>query len=190
MVKILFLCPNNSKAMAGCKKTTISRQSSYTSLYRNPLIEQKHHRSSSNEGNTNGVSLGANMRRNLAAISDDKENAGPNVKPGKMNYDGKENAAPVPDDGNKPILKEFSSGKSQMRDNLLKPSSLQLCIKKHEPDSIVGLRPWDSVDSEKSNSVNVWDYSDSEAAPASSWSTLPNRLIDNVDEFIARFFFF
>ncbi|KAI3455163.1 hypothetical protein Pfo_011826 [Paulownia fortunei] len=158
--------------MAGCKKTTISRQSSYTSLYCNPLIDQKHHRSSS-EGGGNGVSLGAHMRHNLAVISDNKENAEPNVTPGKKYYDGKENAAP--DDENNPILKEFSSGKSQMKDNLLKPSSLQLCIKKHEPDSIIGLRIWDPVDSEKSNSANVWDYSDSEAAPASSWSTMPNR---------------
>ncbi|KAJ6713165.1 TUBBY-LIKE PROTEIN 8 [Salix purpurea] len=27
------------------------------------------------------------------------------------------------------------------------------------------------------NSVNIWDYSDSEAAPASSWSSLPNRAL-------------
>ncbi|PIN03837.1 Tub family protein [Handroanthus impetiginosus] len=153
--------------MAGCKKTTISRQSSYTSLYRNPLIETKHNRNSS-EGSDSCISLGAHMRRNLALLSsDNKENAEPNVGPGKENA--------VPDDGNKPILKELSNGKSQMKENSLKQSSLQLCIKQHEPDSIIGLRIWDSVDSEKSNSVNVWDYSDSEAAPASSWSTLPNR---------------
>ncbi|KAL0354956.1 UNVERIFIED_CONTAM: Tubby-like protein 8 [Sesamum radiatum] len=160
--------------MAGCKKTTISRQSSYTSMYRNPLIEQKHHRSSS-DGGGNSVSLGAHMRRNLAVISDDKENAEPNVKPGKQYSDGKENE--VPDDGKRPILKEFSGGTTQMKENLLKPSSLQLCIKKNEPDSSIGLKIWDSVDSEKSNSVNVWDYSDSEAAPASSWSALPNRAL-------------
>ncbi|KAK6123794.1 hypothetical protein DH2020_042463 [Rehmannia glutinosa] len=159
--------------MAGCKKTTISRQSSYTTLYRNPLIEHKHHRSSS-EGGDNGVPLGAQMRRNLAVTSDNKENAEPNVKPGKMYSQGKENNAAF-DDGNKPILKESSNEKSQMKDNLLKPSSLQLCIKKYDPDSIIGLKIWDSVDSDKSNSVNVWDYSDSESAPVSSWSTLPNR---------------
>ncbi|KAK4395481.1 Tubby-like protein 8 [Sesamum angolense] len=161
--------------MAGCKKTTISRQSSYTSMYRNPLIEQKHHRGSS-DGGGNSVSLGAHMRRNLAVISDDKENAEPNVKPGKQYSNGKENE--VPDDGKRPILKEFSGGTTtQMKENLLKPSSLQLCIKKNEPDSSIGLKIWDSVDSEKSNSANVWDYSDSEAAPASSWSALPNRAL-------------
>lgn len=158
--------------MAGCKKTSISLQSSYTSLYRNPLIE----RQSSSEGGGNGVSLGVHIRRNLAAVSDDKENSSPNAKSALMDYDGKENAAAeAAAYENTPILKEFSSGKSQMRENLLKPSSLQLCIKKHEPDSNVGLKVWDSVDSDRFNSVNVWDYSDSEAAPASSWSTLPNR---------------
>ncbi|KAG8379583.1 hypothetical protein BUALT_Bualt07G0104000 [Buddleja alternifolia] len=157
--------------MSGCKKITISRQCSHSSLYRNPLIDQNHHRSSSEGG---GATLGAHIRRNLAVINDNKENATPNVKPIKLYFDGKENA--VPNDENEPILKEFSStGKSEMKENLLKPTSLQLCIKKHEPDSSIGLKMWDSVDSEKSNSVNVWDYSDSEAAPASSWSTLPNR---------------
>ncbi|KAL0318992.1 UNVERIFIED_CONTAM: Tubby-like protein 8 [Sesamum angustifolium] len=161
--------------MAGCKKTTISRQSSYTSTYRNPLIEQKHHRGSS-DGGGNSVSLGAHMLRNLAVISDDKENAEPNVKPGKQYSNGKENE--VPDDAKRTILKEFSGGTTtQMKENLLKPSSLQLCIKKNEPDSSIGLKIWDSIDSEKSNSANVWDYSDSEAAPASSWSALPNRAL-------------
>lgn len=161
---------------AGCKKTSIARQSSYTSQCLNPLIEQNHHRSSSDGGGSNpngtGVSLGAHIRRNLLSTvtGDNKENAAPNVKPRKMCSDENEDT-----EGKNPILKEISSGKSQMKDNLLKPSSLQLCMKKNEPDSFVGLTAWPSVDSEKSNSVNVWDYSDSEAAPVSSWSTLPNR---------------
>lgn len=152
--------------MAGCKKTSV-----YTSLYRNPLIEQQN----SSEGGGNGVSLGLHIRRNLAAVSDDKENSSPNVKSAKIDYGGKENAAAADDYENTPILKKNPSGKSQMRENLLKPSSLQLCIKKHEPHSNVGLKVWDSADSQRFNSVDVWDYSDSEAAPASSWSTLPNR---------------
>ncbi|KAL8117749.1 hypothetical protein AgCh_015582 [Apium graveolens] len=31
------------------------------------------------------------------------------------------------------------------------------------------------ADSEHSSSLKIWDYSDSESAPASSWSTIPNR---------------
>lgn len=34
---------------------------------------------------------------------------------------------------------------------------------------------WDNLGSENTDSTNVWDHSDSEAAPVSSWSTLPNR---------------
>lgn len=159
--------------MAGCMKTSISHQSFYTSLYRNPLIEQK----SSNEGagNGNGVPLVAHIRRNLAAAAaEDKENYSPNVKNVvKTDYDGKKKAGA----GNELISKGFPSGKSQLRENLLKPSSLHLCIKKNEPDSVIGFKVWDSVDTERPNSVNVWDYSDSEAAPLSSWSTLPNRYL-------------
>ncbi|GFP93157.1 tubby-like protein 8 [Phtheirospermum japonicum] len=144
--------------VGGCKKTTISRQSSYTSLYRNPLIEHKHHRSSSSSSDggsdKNSVTLGAHI------LSDDKENADPNFK---IYCDG----APEDVNNSKPISKELSNGPSH---NLLKSSSLQLCIKQNDPDSIIGFKIWSS---EKSN---VWDvYSDSEAAPASSWSTLPNR---------------
>lgn len=132
--------------MSGCKKTIlISPHSSYTALYRNPLTEH------------NGAVH--HTRRRLGSVNggddDDKENlAVPNPNTNQ-------------NDGKNPILSEKSK--------LLKPSSLQLCIKKNEPDSVVGFRNWDCVDSAKSSSLNVWDYSDSEAAPASSWSTLPNR---------------
>ncbi|GER44516.1 tubby like protein 8, partial [Striga asiatica] len=60
---------------------------------------------------------------------------------------------------------------------LLKSSSLELCMKIHEPDSIIGLKMWDAVYSDKSSSANEWDYSDSESTPATSWSNLPNRLV-------------
>ncbi|KAL8117756.1 hypothetical protein AgCh_015589 [Apium graveolens] len=33
------------------------------------------------------------------------------------------------------------------------------------------------ADSEHSSSLKIWDYSDSESAPASSWSTIPNRTL-------------
>jgi len=50
---------------------------------------------------------------------------------------------------------------------ILKPSSLQFCMQINDPSS-------DS--SHFSSSLKIWDHSDSEAAaPASSWSTLPNK---------------
>ncbi|KAL8456845.1 hypothetical protein ACS0TY_034907 [Phlomoides rotata] len=89
---------------------------------------------------------GAQIRRRLGGGDDDKENlAVPNRK---------ENAAAPP-----------------CKNRIVNEKS-KLCMKKHEPDDY---RNWDCVDSAKSSWLNVWDYSDSEAAPASSWSTLPNR---------------
>ncbi|CAH9075782.1 unnamed protein product [Cuscuta epithymum] len=81
----------------------------------------------------------------LVVASEGKENDSPN-KPKSSGLAGKENAAPT------------SGAKSKLKDGAFKPSSLQLCMKKQDSDS-----------------GNLWDYSDSEAAPASSWSTLPNR---------------
>ncbi|XP_073056339.1 tubby-like protein 8 [Primulina eburnea] len=154
--------------MACCKETTISRQSSCSSsLYRNPLIERKHSRSSS-EGEWNGASISVRMRCNSAFYNDDKENSAPNITPEKIN--GRENK--VIENGKKEsFLRESSNGK----ENLLKPSSLQLCMKRQVPDSNIGLKISDNFGSENKDSVNVWDHSDSEAAPVSSWSTLPNR---------------
>ncbi|XP_031131594.1 tubby-like protein 8 [Ipomoea triloba] len=93
----------------------------------------------------------------LVNASDNKENDSPN-KPQKWSLSGKENAVPG------------SGAKSD-----LKPSSLQLCMKKHEPDSTFGSKFVSPIDADGPNSGNLWDHSDSEAAPASSWSTLPNR---------------
>ncbi|TKY47996.1 Tubby protein 8 [Spatholobus suberectus] len=50
--------------------------------------------------------------------------------------------------------------RSLSTDRILKPSSLEFCMQMNDHNS---------------NSLNVWDYSDSESAPASSWSALPNR---------------
>lgn len=52
----------------------------------------------------------------------------------------------------------------------------------NEPDSSFGFgfgfKVWDAAEeTESAKSVNMWDHSDSEAAPASSWSTLPNRAL-------------
>ncbi|KAL7191553.1 hypothetical protein ACSBR2_023601 [Camellia fascicularis] len=134
------------------KKSSIPRQSSYNSLYLNPLTDLKHNRSSSD----GGVALGARMRQNPVTVFDDKENA-------------------VPNNGFCAVAKQIPNGKAYVRDRALKPSSLQLCMQMNEPDSIFGSKIWDPVGSDNTSSVNIWDYSDSEAAPASSWSTLPNR---------------
>ncbi|MQL77318.1 hypothetical protein Taro_009705, partial [Colocasia esculenta] len=56
----------------------------------------------------------------------------------------------------------------------LKNSSLQLCMRFNEPERSLGsLGPWEPIPS----SSDVWDFSDTEASPASSWSTLPNRAL-------------
>lgn len=57
--------------------------------------------------------------------------------------------------------------KSRVREwRNLKASSLELCMQMNDPLPL---------DSSNSKSLKIWDYSDSEAAPASSWSTLPNK---------------
>ncbi|KAH0450195.1 hypothetical protein IEQ34_020887 [Dendrobium chrysotoxum] len=62
--------------------------------------------------------------------------------------------------------------KSQQSKITLKPSSLQLCIRLNEPESFLETsKPWDPLPS----SSDIWDFSDTDAAPASSWSALPNR---------------
>ncbi|GMP34428.1 hypothetical protein CsSME_00007300 [Camellia sinensis var. sinensis] len=134
------------------KNSSIPRQSSYNSLYLNPLTDLKHNRSSSD----GGVALGARMCQNPVTVFDDKENA-------------------VPNNGFCAVAKQIPNGKAYVRDRALKPSSLQLCMQMNEPDSNFGSKIWDPVGSDNTGSVNIWDYSDSEAAPASSWSTLPNR---------------
>ncbi|GFZ11889.1 tubby like protein 8 [Actinidia rufa] len=141
--------------MDALKKSSIPRQSSYNSLYRNPLTELKHYRSCS-EG----------------TLSEDKENFTPNKA--KNPIHDKENADP--NHGFFAEAEQIPSGKAYLRDRALKPSSLQLCMQINEPDSASGWsKIWDPIESDSKSSVNVWDYSDSEAAPASSWSTLPNR---------------
>ncbi|CAL9215191.1 unnamed protein product [Arabidopsis halleri] len=72
-------------------------------------------------------------------------------------------------------FKSFSTGGR----TALKQTSLQACMQKNsEVDKgSFGIKTWTSVDSEHSSSLKVWEFSDSEAAPASSWSTLPNRAL-------------
>ncbi|XP_009615686.1 tubby-like protein 8 isoform X2 [Nicotiana tomentosiformis] len=158
--------------MSGFKKipTPLRSSNSYNSFYDNPLTELRQNRSSSSgSGSTIGEALGVHLLQNQLVISDNKENETPN-KPEKSNFFDKENALPPFDWTNKVVNKE-----SDLKDSVLKPSSLQLCIQKNEPESKIGLKIWEHADTETPNSANIWDYSDSEAAPASSWSTLPNR---------------
>ncbi|KAJ8553552.1 hypothetical protein K7X08_024230 [Anisodus acutangulus] len=157
--------------MSSFKKTPnpLRSSNSYNSLYDNPLNELTQNRSSSNGSSTIGEALGVHLLQNQLVISDNKENAAPN-KPEKSKLCDKENALRF-DWTNKVVNNDFSSTpKSDV-----KPTSLQLCIQKNEPDSKIGLKIWEHSDTGTPNSGNIWDYSDSEAAPASSWSTLPNR---------------
>ncbi|XP_060205299.1 tubby-like protein 8 isoform X2 [Lycium barbarum] len=172
--------------MSSFKKTTnpLRSSNSYNSLYDNPLNELRQNRSSSNGSSTigetlgvhllqnqlvisdNGSStigetLGVHLLQNQLVISDNKENAAPN-KPEKSNLSDKDWTSKV-------VNNDFSVPRGEV-----KPTSL-LCIKKNEPESKIGLKIWEHSDTGTPNSGNIWDYSDSEAAPASSWSTLPNR---------------
>ncbi|GKB40410.1 hypothetical protein Tco_0885352, partial [Tanacetum coccineum] len=60
---------------------------------------------------------------------------------------------------------------SHVNDRVRKLSSLQLCMQLNDVSLNFGYEP---VDSSKNDSGNIWDYSDNEAAPVSSWSALPN----------------
>ncbi|KAL6972920.1 hypothetical protein U1Q18_027094 [Sarracenia purpurea var. burkii] len=165
--------------MSGFKKSSIPRQSSYNSLYINPLTDLNRHSRSCSDGGSGGNStdaavlpLGVHVCRK--SVTGYKENA-VSIKP-KNSIDGdKENAMPV---NGFPcgVAKQFSDGKKPyLTDRALKPSSLQLCMQMSDTDLNFGSKIWDPIESENKSSVNIWDYSDSEAAPASSWSTLPSR---------------
>lgn len=155
--------------MAGFRKPTLPNQSSYNSVYVNPLTDSKHHHTCS-EGDLITKSFTDNKENidNTAMFGGaDKENAVPN------------NSKPLSTNGSLSVLPkpQLSNMKSLSTGRVLKPSSLQLCMQMNEPEKVFKSRIWDSAESEKSNSVNIWDYSDSEAAPASSWSALPNRAL-------------
>lgn len=181
--------------MTSFKKPTVPHQSSYNPLYVNPFTELKHNRSCCECGAGGG-------EEESAVFSDNKENAEPNKKQNVnnnnnnhkhidnsiFNKDGgdRENAAPKNGLALKSLstnrwsgadvpIRQVSHFKSLSTERILKPSSLEFCMQMNEPDKAFGSRVWDPTESENSSSLNIWDYSDSEAAPASSWSTLPNR---------------
>ncbi|XP_011020560.1 PREDICTED: tubby-like protein 8 isoform X2 [Populus euphratica] len=70
---------------------------------------------------------------------------------------------------------QLTNMKSLSTGRVLKPSSLQLCVQMNEPEKVFKSRVWNSVQSENSSSVNIWDYSDAEDTHTSSWSAMPNR---------------
>ncbi|XP_071731821.1 tubby-like protein 8 [Rutidosis leptorrhynchoides] len=138
-------------------------------LYDNPLAEIKlGNRRASNDNNG---ALGENNVQKISKFSNDKENSEPDEKKNGLdpNMD-KENV-----DGNILGAKQPLVAKSRAKDKVWKPSSLQLCMQLNDPNTNFGSNFYEPVDSSKNNSGNIWDHSDSEAAPASSWSTLPNR---------------
>ncbi|XP_004135888.1 tubby-like protein 8 isoform X2 [Cucumis sativus] len=150
--------------MIGDKKSIIPRQSSYNSLYLNPLTDLRHNRSCSDGG---GFRQG---KENLTPNTKDKQRD----EPAPAVLCDKENV--IPANGFCANSKQqFGDFKSFSNGKALKPSSLHLCMQMNEPDKVFASRLWDGTDSEHSSSLKIWDFSDSEAAPASSWSTLPNR---------------
>ncbi|CAN0919690.1 Tubby-like protein 8 [Linum grandiflorum] len=167
--------------MAKFDKPTLPNQSSSLS---SDNIRPNHHQHSCSDGDVLAAAR-ADNKENICCINNHKD---------------KENlAVPVPVLGNsnskaKPLScctnGSVTSSGMQIQKNkslstgrlLLKPSSLQLCMQMNEPDRAFMPKIWDSscfpAESEQhSSSLNIWDYSDSEAAPASSWSTLPNRAL-------------
>ncbi|KAM0003556.1 putative transcription factor TUBBY family [Helianthus debilis subsp. tardiflorus] len=122
-----------------------------------PLSELKRNRSAAN------VVLAVNN------TAKDKENSEPNkVKKSSDPEIDKENVDSNINKQTPPIAK------SRVKDKAWKPSSLQLCMQLNDNPNF-GSQFYEPLDSSKNNSGNIWDYSDSESAPASSWSTIPNR---------------
>uniref|UniRef100_A0A7N0TFL7 Tubby C-terminal domain-containing protein n=1 Tax=Kalanchoe fedtschenkoi TaxID=63787 RepID=A0A7N0TFL7_KALFE len=143
----------------------LPRQSSCnsSSRTRNPLatLNLNNHNRSSSEGDPRQHRTRNTLRLHLSRDLDKENTACPDNNPSKHDVQP-ENPAKVP----------ANPGVSTFDKVALKPTSLQLCMLSTEPDSTFGADPIDH-----SGAANVWDHSDSEAAPASSWSNLPNRTL-------------
>lgn len=101
-----------------------------------------------------------------------KENESPNVKGSESCVLGEDKEDCSSKHNSKSKLKPLR------RERALRPSSLQFCMQMNEFESGLVSKPRNDPagpGSENPHSVNIWDYSDSEAAPASSWATLPNK---------------
>ncbi|KNA06588.1 hypothetical protein SOVF_179600 [Spinacia oleracea] len=165
--------------MAGLKKTSILRQSSYNSLYTNPLIDP-----SNNDDVDDNVNVIPVCFKNNNILSGKENNPMSRTKKVSKFVDKKEKLVANISEYCSKKQYHYPDGKSMQnsKERALKASSLQLCIQLNEPDSSfgfgLGFKVWDAIEeTESAKSVNMWDYSDSEAAPASSWSTLPNRAL-------------
>ncbi|XP_050383719.1 tubby-like protein 8 isoform X2 [Argentina anserina] len=165
--------------MSGCKRAALMPlQSSYNSLYdKGP----KHNRSFSEDIRSSpDESSKPDHQFTLSSNDEDKENARPNNNDNNNKSSDKENllGKKKPLTTKQNLNKSFSTGCGG-GGIALKPSSLQFCMQMSEPEKELfgGSKLWDppSVTSDNSSSLKIWDYSDSEAAPASSWSTLPNK---------------
>ncbi|KAL4292168.1 tubby-like protein 8 [Arachis hypogaea] len=140
----------NTMKKGGCQKSSISGQP-YSSLYFNPLNENGDE-DEVRQKRTRTRSCSDYGLRSLASGFEDDSNKENNAA--IINGSSISLSLPAPK-----IRKHFPS---KSTDTILKPSSLQLCMQMNEPERAFG-------------SSNIWDYADSDAAPASSWSTLPNR---------------
>ncbi|XP_028792059.1 tubby-like protein 8 isoform X1 [Neltuma alba] len=154
-----------------CRRSSILGQS-YNSLYVNPLTELRHSRSCSDSGSLASKCDKCEDFTPREVSTDNKENVTPKKKD-VTRFCDKENS--VPANGSYSLPKHFSKSKSLSTDRILKPNSLQFCMRMNEPEKAFGCKIWDNLCSENSSSLKIWDFSGSEAAPASSWSTLPNK---------------
>lgn len=143
--------------MMSCNKSSLQCRNSYDSLHSNPLTDHKHNRS---------YSEGFNKHN--------KENQEPN-KVNKILGNGSDKENTEPNNGSFAVANLVPDERFHSKARALKPSSLQFCMQMNEPDFLLGPKLQEPLDSDNSTSLKIWDYSDSEAAPASSWSTLPNR---------------
>ncbi|KAM6571196.1 hypothetical protein CsatA_015276 [Cannabis sativa] len=169
--------------ISGCKKSSFPRQTSYNSLYDNPLLlnELRHNRSSSEGGRSFPLAPINDNIQQTPSISNDNNNTKKKKKQ-EEESDDKENVVGIV---NGSSSDSFGAPKNLTLSNMkslstgckpFKPSSLQFCMQMNEPDKSFGaFKTWELSESEHSSSLKIWDYSDSEAAPASSWSTLPNK---------------
>ncbi|KAL5699876.1 Tubby-like protein 4 [Ranunculus cassubicifolius] len=137
--------------MSGLRKSSVLRQSS---LYQNPL---KH---VSDGDLPKRTTLAHQLFGDQNSVSNsNKENVTPSTK----------DSIAARNKGNVLVGDQNSVKKSSPSSRvLLKSSSLQQCMQFNETDSTF---------ENSSQANNLWDHSDSEAAPAASWSTLPNRYL-------------
>ncbi|KAL8153124.1 hypothetical protein V2J09_010884 [Rumex salicifolius] len=136
----------------------------------NPNSSDAHHVSPLMDPNHSRSHSAGNLFDKMSRLSIDAKE---NQEDSKANTQNKENTEP----NIAKTEKLFPDRRTYLKDRALKPTSLQLCMLKTEPDSGFGSTVWDPLEPQVSRSGNVWDYSDSETAPASSWSTLPNRAL-------------